>query len=86
MRGRPSVWRRTAHLVDVAWEREWARQAVALRAEVERVAAEVGMDPAYLLGRAEALVARARAAGARSEAEVDAFARRELGRARGEPR
>ncbi len=86
MRGGASVRRRTAHLVDGAWEREWARQAVALRAEVERVAAEVGMDPAFLLGRAEEMVARARAAGARSEVEVDAFARRELGRAKGEPR
>jgi sirohydrochlorin ferrochelatase len=78
-----SVWTRTgrleASLQQVAWRRAVAVQDAELREVVARVAAETGADPGELLAEAQALVERARAAGARTQAEVDAFALGELG-------
>lgn len=56
-----------------------AVQDAELREVVARVAAETGVDPADLLTEAQALVERAAAAGARTEAEVVAFLAREHG-------
>jgi division protein CdvB (Snf7/Vps24/ESCRT-III family) len=78
-----SVWTRTgrleASLQQVALRREVAVQDAELREAVTRVAAETGVDPADLLAEAQALVERAAAAGARTQAEVHAFALGELG-------
>ena len=72
MRGQPGVWRRTERVL-AGLERRL------LRREVAWAAAEAGVDPEALLHEAEALIARARAAGARTTAEVDAFCAGELG-------
>ena len=74
MRGGPSVWTRTARL-------EAARGAVPidLRALAERVAAEVGMDPAPVLAEAEAFAARCRAVGAVTATQIAELAAAELG-------
>ena len=72
MRGGPGVWTRAGRL-QMPLERR------ALRREAELVAAEAGVDPGELLAEAEALLGRARAAGARTAAEVDAFCAGELG-------
>jgi hypothetical protein len=79
----PGVWSRTgrleATLQQVARRRAVAVQEEALREAAERVAAEEGLEPAEVLAEAQALVARAEAAGARTEAEVIAFLAREQG-------
>jgi hypothetical protein len=83
VRGGASVWARTerveARVQDIALRREEAVQDAELREAVARVAVETGVDPTDLLAEAQALVARARAAGARTQAEVDAFAATEVG-------
>jgi gamma-glutamyl:cysteine ligase YbdK (ATP-grasp superfamily) len=79
----PSVWSRTgrleARVQDTALRWELAARDVALREAAERVAAKHGLEPAEVLAEAQALVARAAAAGARTEAEVVAFLAREHG-------
>jgi dihydroxyacetone kinase len=79
----PSVWSRTgrleASLQQVARRRGVAVQDAELREATERVAAKHGLEPAAVLAEAEALVARAAAVGARTEAEVVAFLAREHG-------
>lgn len=83
MRQGPSVWRRTGRLEailhQVALHQELAEQDAALREAVARVAAEHGLEPDEVLADAQALVARAAAAGARTEAEVVAVVAREQG-------
>jgi hypothetical protein len=78
-----SVWRRTGRLEaaiqTVARQREWAEQDAAISEAVDRVAAEMEVEPRELLAEARAMVERAREAGARAATEVDAFALRELG-------
>jgi hypothetical protein len=78
-----SVWSRTgrleASLQQVALHRELAELDATLREAVDRVAAEMAVEPWELLVEARALVERAVAAGARTAAEVDAFALREFG-------
>ena len=72
MRRGPDVWTRAGRLGG-ALERR------ALRREAARVAAEVGVSADELVAEAEALLGRARAAEARTAAEVDAFCAGELG-------
>ena len=83
MRQGVSVWRRTgrleASLQQVALSRELADLDGVLQEAVDRVAAEMAVEPWELLAEARVLVNRAVAAGARTAAEVDAFALREFG-------
>lgn len=72
MRHGPSVWTRMERV-------EERVRDVALQREVARVAEAMAVDPGALLAEAHALLKRARAAGARSDAEVTAFALRERG-------
>jgi hypothetical protein len=83
VRGGASVWRRTgrleARVQDAALRWELAARDAELREAAERVAVKHGLEPADVLAEAQALVERAAAAGAMTEAEVVAFLAREHG-------
>ncbi len=72
MKGRVNVWARTDR-VEARLER------ATLDRNATRIALATGADPEALIREAEALVARARAAGARTWEEINAFAAEELG-------
>jgi hypothetical protein len=71
-RPRLGVWTRTDRL-------EAALTRAALRRDCQRIAHVTGVDPEELLREAEALVGRARAAGAITWEQINAFAGAELG-------
>ncbi len=72
MKGRVNVWVRTDR-VEAKLER------TSLRRDATRIALATGADPEALIREAEALVARARAAGARTWDEINAYAAHDLG-------
>jgi hypothetical protein len=72
VKGRVNVWVRTDR-VEAKLER------TSLRRDATRIALTTGGDPEALIREAEALVARARAAGARTREEINAYTAQELG-------
>ncbi len=72
MKRQVNVWTRTDR-VEARLER------ATLRRNATRIALATGADPEALIREAEALVARTRAAGARTWEEINAYAARELG-------
>jgi hypothetical protein len=67
-----NVWVRTDR-VEARMER------ASLRRDATRIALATGADPEALIREAEALVARARAAGAITREQINAYAAQELG-------
>ena len=72
MKRQVNVWVRTDRV-------EEKLERASLRRDATRIALTTGADPEALIRAAEALVARARAAGARTWDEINAYAARELG-------
>jgi len=72
IRPRLGVWTRTERL-------EATLTRAGLRRDCARIAHQTGVDPDAVLREAEALVSRARAAGAITWAQITAFAAAELG-------
>ena len=72
MRGTPSAWARVRGL-------EAAGRRAALRREAERIAADLGEDPAAVLAEAEAFAARCEAAGAVTPRQMTEVAATEFG-------
>ncbi len=72
IRPRLGVWTRTGRL-------EATLTRAGLRRDCLRIARQTGIDPDALLREAEALVSRARAAGAITREQINAFAAAELG-------
>jgi hypothetical protein len=72
VKGRVNVWVRTDR-VQANLER------ASLRRDATRIAQQMGVVPETLIREAEALVGRARAAGAVTREQINAFAAEELG-------
>ncbi len=72
MKRQVNVWTRTDR-VEAKLER------AALRRDATRIAQQMGVDPDTLIREAEALVARARAAGAVTREQINAYAAHDLG-------
>ncbi len=72
MKRQVNVWVRTDR-VEARMER------ASLRRDATRIALTTGVDPDTLIREAEALVSRARAAGAVTREQINAYAAQELG-------